>query len=70
MQVKIIEIVMGGYPDSLILLEAYVRWGFTGFKRKKLESYLSEDLDKSNFIISILFILGVIYLISIFSKVL
>lgn len=44
-----------GYPYIFILLGAYIRWIFSGFKRKKLERYLDEDQEKMNFIVFILF---------------
>lgn len=40
-----------GYPYILILVGAYIRWIFSGFKRKKLERYLDEDQDRINFIV-------------------
>ena len=46
---------MGGYPYLLILLGAYVRWLITGFKKTKLEKFLDEDQDKTNFIVSVFF---------------
>jgi uncharacterized membrane protein YidH (DUF202 family) len=54
-----------GYPDVLILVGAYIRWIFSGFKRKKLERYLDEDQDRINFIVfflvAVLLVLVVIF---------
>jgi hypothetical protein len=52
-----------GYPYVLILVGAYIRWIFSGFKRKKLERYL--DQDQINFIVfflvTVLLVLVVIF---------
>jgi hypothetical protein len=58
-----------GYPDVLILLGSYIRWIFTGFKRKKLERYLDEDQDKINFIVFMLFTIVLVLMIILVKKV-
>lgn len=60
---------MGGYPDFLILIGAYIRWFFSGFKKEKLERYLDDDNDKINFIISLAFIIGFLWILIFLKKV-
>lgn len=60
---------MGGYPYLLILLGAYVQWIFSGFKKEKLERYLEDDNDKINFIVSLVFIIGFLWILMFFRKV-
>ncbi len=61
---------MGGYPYFLILIGCYIRWIFTGFRRNKLEKYLDDSQDKTNFFIALISILSIIYLIIFFKSIL